>query len=171
MVFLSNLDLLEAARKYKINLGGVYSKDKIPLKLQTNKGYIINLENSVDSKGGQLPGSHWVAFWLDSPRNKKHIKTEAFYMDPFGFQPPIEVEKILSRYGPYYMNSTQIQSMSSGICGYYCIYFIYYMQRYSRTIPDSRRRFQKFVDEFNENHPSKNRQILEDELKRHFPRH
>lgn len=166
MVFLSNLDLLEAARKYKIKLGGVFSKDKIPIRLPSNAGYIINLENSVDSQGGQLPGSHWVAFWLE-PKNT--TKSEAFYMDPFGFQPPIEVEKILSKYGSYYMNCTQIQSLSSGICGYYCIYFIYYMQRYQKSIKNPRDRFQKFVDEFDEKRPSKNREILEMEFRKHFP--
>lgn len=160
MAELSNIDLEEAAKKYNIPLAGVFSKDLLPSKLQKGFGYIVNLENSVDSNGNQLPGTHWVSVFC-SP-------TMGFYFDAFGFPAPIQIENSLKNtyHGkPYYMNSTEIQSIRTSICGYYCIYFIWYMDRHKRTILDPKRRFKKFVDEFNDQNPSKNLGILEKNLK------
>lgn len=161
MVELSNVDLEEAAKKYNIPLAGVYSKDLLPHKLQKGFGYIINLENSVDSQGGQLPGTHWCAIYCST--------NMGLYFDPFGFPPPIQVENSLKNTypsRPYYMNATEIQSIRTSVCGYYCIYFIWYMNRYKQRILEPKKRFQKLVDEFNDTSPSKNREILEKNLKR-----
>lgn len=165
MAELSNIDLEEASRRYNIPLFGVYSKDLLPHKLQKGFGYIINLQDSVNSQGGELPGTHWTALYT-GPRY-------GVYMDSFGFPPPVEVENSLKNtypnYKTYYKNSTEIQGINTRICGYYCIYFIWYMNKFKSKYPDLKVRLQKFVDEFNETNPSKNRQILENEFKKYFP--
>jgi hypothetical protein len=44
---LSNFDLEEYARKYKLPLIGVYSKDELPDKLQVGS-YYVNMQNAAD---------------------------------------------------------------------------------------------------------------------------
>lgn len=166
MTFLTNFDLISAAEKYGIPLVDVFSKNCPPPFLYRNCGYIVNLENSVDSKGNKLPGTHWTAFWIGNDRKPG----QACYFDPFGIHPPIEIQKLLSPYVPYPINSTEIQSIESSICGYYCLYFIYYMDKYKTKIPNLTKRIQNFVDLFNENNPHKNREILQREFIKHFPK-
>ncbi len=72
---------------------------------------IINLD---DSSG---PGTHWVALTLD-----KHQLT---YFDPFGAQIPDTIITYTKKSTkPVRWNTSQIQSMKSDACGYYCMYFI-----------------------------------------------
>lgn len=162
MVFLTNMDLLRAAQKYNIPLLSVFSKNEPPKKL-IKGGYIINLENSMDSAGNRLDGSHWVAMWIDNP-DPQHPRGYACYFDPFGFPPPVEVQHILNKFIPYDVNRTEIQSITTGICGYYCIYFLWYMSRNKKVKPSQR--FQKFVDLFNDRDPRKNGGILKELLKK-----
>lgn len=156
-LFLTNIDLERAAQKYNIPLISVFSKDRPPRTLMMG-GYIINLQDSKDSGGNQLPGSHWTAMWIE-PRKKKPW---ACYFDPFGLPPPIEIQHILNSCRPYDVNMTHIQNIQTGICGYYCIYFLWYMSRHKG---DPQKRFKNFIDLFDERRPQKNRQILMDLLK------
>lgn len=156
MVFLTNMDLMRAAQKYNIPLLSVFSKNEPPKKIYKG-GYIINLENSMDSAGNRLDGSHWVAMWVDD-------KNYACYFDPFGIPPPVEIQHILNKFIPYDVNRTEIQSIRTGICGYYCIYFLWYMNRHRGVRPHQR--FKNFVDLFNDKKPSKNGGILKELLKK-----
>ena len=162
---LSNYDLLDAARRFNIPLLGVYSKNELSSVPIRRGGYIINMENTHDSAGNPLGGSHWVAVWVDR-------KGLSCYFDPFGFPPPVEIEKWLyrTRQKTFYINNIMIQSFASEICGYYCIYFIYYMNRYKNVFPVLEKRFREFISEFDTNNPKKNRQILQDEFRKHFPK-
>ena len=157
-LYLTNIDLEVAAVKHNIPLVSVFSKDNPPKQLIPG-GYIINLQDAKDSGGNQLPGSHWTAMWIET----KNRKPWACYFDPFGIAPPLEIQHILNKYTPYDINTTQIQSLESGVCGYYCIYFLWFM---SRNKGDPKTRFKKFLDLFDDRNPRKNRRILDDLLKK-----
>ena len=164
MVFLTNIDLELAAQKYGIPLNGVYSKDQLPQ--LSSGGYIINMENSHDSYGNKLDGSHWVSLWVEPDKNGN--PKSVCYFDSFGLAPPWDVQKTLKSFVPYRYNKVQIQSVESGICGYYAIFFIWYMGQKRASYPNLSKRFDKFLTEFNLKNPHKNRERLDTLLKKYF---
>lgn len=159
-LFLTNIDLLNASKKYNIPLNDVFSKDQIPTRKLQPGGYIINLESSHDSYGRKLGGSHWVSLWIDD--------LSCAYFDPFGTAPPIEIQEHLNKFIPYNYSSVQIQSVASGICGYYCLFFVFWMGKMKQRIPNINLRLEKFLRQFDTKNPSKNREKLDRLLKRYF---
>lgn len=170
MVELSNLDLLNAAQKYKIPLRDVRSKDMLPHDNASEAfgtlrqgGYIVNLQDSHDSNGNRLGGTHWVAFYLviDSRSGRRRM----VYFDPFGFEPPLEVQKLAEtlRSIPLKYSKIQVQSLESSICGYYCLYFVWFMRhaRYGTIYS----KFETFLKKWDKKNPEKNRKILQSALK------
>jgi hypothetical protein len=155
-LFLTNVDLLRTAQKYDIPLRGIFSKDQPPQHLQVG-GYIVNLENSHDSYGRKLDGSHWVAFWVEP--------NEVVYFDSFGFPPSWDTQHLLRRFVPYRYNRVQIQNVNSGICGYYALFFVWYMNQKREKYPNIHVRFNKFIKLFNSRNPTRNREILQNLLK------
>ena len=156
-LFLTNVDLLRAAEKYDIPLRGIFSKDQPPQELEVG-GYIINLENSHDSFGRKLNGSHWVAFWKE-PR-------EVVYFDSFGFAPAWETQYLLKPWVPFRYNKIQVQNVNSGICGYYALFFIWFMNHHREKHPSIQVRFRKFLSLWNSRNPEKNREILQNLMKK-----
>ena len=149
---LTNFDLEEIADKIGINLVGVYNKDNLP-KRRIVGSYVINLSDSRDGEGNQLPGSHWVGL-------KIYPDGEAIYFDSFGIAPPESVKKFSGiKNLPY--NNKMIQNIKTTICGYYAIAFLNYMKRPSEDIY---KQFNNFLDMFSDN-VLKNRKILERYLK------
>ena len=65
-----------------------------------------------DSDDGN--GTHWVFMYIDKDG-------KALYFDSFGVPPPVEIEKFLKMFKPFYVNDRQIQDMKSTNCGFYCI--------------------------------------------------
>jgi len=110
----TNLDLTNLAHKMKINLIGIYSKNKLPQKCYVG-GYIINLEDSDDGSG-----THWVSLYITQ-------KKEILYFDSFGMPPPREI-KVFVNYKPIAINTRTIQNINSTLCGYYCLYFLKYIE-------------------------------------------
>lgn len=114
---LSNYDLIDMCKKLNIPLIDVLNKDLLTTKPQRGC-YIINLEDS----GGQ--GSHWVCLILDG---------YVSYYDSFG----LHLSENVSRFVNWYLyetdiktdaiyNSTQFQNINSFLCGYFCVYFLYF---------------------------------------------
>ena len=71
--------------------------------------YVINIGNPL-----QMGGTHWVAVWKN------------YYMDSFGLPPTHILIKTAPRGG--FIQATkgeQIQSVASGGCGQYSLYFLY----------------------------------------------
>jgi hypothetical protein len=161
MSMLTNIDIYDYAHKYQLNLVGVYSKDQLP-KTRESGGYIINLMNSTDKNNNPLPGSHWVSFYIESTNNKAKV----VYFDSFGCVPPIIVQKFLNPFVPYPFNDGDIQNLNSGWCGWYCIYFIWFMQTHSKSIPDITKRFDRFLNSFDDTDPEKNLRILKRKIER-----
>ena len=114
---LSNIDLEEYARKYKLHLIGVFSKDQLP-KLQVGS-YYVNMQNSDDG------GSHWVLV-------KVFDKKNALYFDSFGERIPLEVMKFLKNYKPVPYSHRQIQDIQSSRCGLYVLACDKYMSTIKR---------------------------------------
>jgi hypothetical protein len=51
-------------------------------------GYAVNLQDSHDSKGNPLPGSHWVALWTDPDG-------QSAYFDSYGVTVPEAVKRLV----------------------------------------------------------------------------
>ena len=84
---LSNIELLEAARKLKIpNFRGVSLRDTLPKKPKKKECGILNLD---DTSG---LGTHWVAWYKNG--------TEKKYFDSYGLQPPNELVDYLRQRRP-----------------------------------------------------------------------
>jgi hypothetical protein len=145
---ITNFELEDLAVKHKIPLVGVYSKDQLP-KFHKDGGYIVNLQDSEDEKGKPLPGTHWCAFYVEGKNSA--------YFDSFGFQPPVSVCKYLEKRYNVVVSEKQIQSVPSEVCGWYCLYFIWFMDRHKKTPPV--KRFYLFLKQFSDN-PTKNLTIL-----------
>ena len=126
---LTNIDLEELSKIVHVPLKGIFLKDMIPKKL-SNGSYIVNLNSSGEN------GSHWTAF----------IKTtkEVFYFDPFGVYPVQNLMDIADKLKlQTYYNMTQLQDMSSILCGYFCIAYLYFMLHNKGTMFEKCIRFDK----------------------------
>ena len=156
----TNYDLVEAASKYGIPLLDVKNKDQLRPHASTAGGYIVNLEDSVAPDGGALPGTHWVSIFVD-PRKK-----QAVYFDPFGFPPPSKVVRAFSKFLPIDHSSVQVQSANSTVCGYYCLFFIYFISKDGSSTLKAR--LDNFLKLFNATDPGKNLALLQRYFKQSF---
>jgi hypothetical protein len=147
---LTNWDLENEALKYNLPLIGVFNKDQIPTDLK-NGFYIINLQDDYDSKGNDLPGSHWTVYLVEGK--------EAVYFDSFGFAPPVEVQNFLKPFVPYPYNRQMVQSVNSTVCGNYVLYFMLFMCHNRLRVKSVKRRFDMFLGLWSPD-VSKNRDIL-----------
>jgi hypothetical protein len=115
----TNIDLMNAAARNKIPLVGVFFKDQLPKEVRPG-GYIFNLQDS-----DQGEGTHWTAAWVEDGK--------VVYFDPFGIGPPENVKRFfwgMDKTMDY--NKKVIQNIESFICGYYVLYFLWYMSRFCR---------------------------------------
>lgn len=130
---LNNFEIQDIMDKKNIFIQGVYSKDMLPTILK--KGfYVINIQNSND--GG---GSHWTCLYYNGDNDN-------IYFDSFGSPSPLEVQEKLKNYS---YNDKQIQNIDSTACGYYCIAFMEYMDRFKNN--DIKKTFENFLDIFKTN--------------------
>jgi len=74
-----------------------------------NECFILNLDHSKNN------GTHWTCLFTKNG--------ESCYFDPFGIQPPLEIETYCK--GPRIYSSFQIQKPHEVICGHYCIYVLW----------------------------------------------
>ena len=106
---LSNIELLEAARKLKIpNFRGVSLRDTLPKKPKKKECGILNLDDTSGS------GTHWVAWYKN--------EAEKNYFDSYGLQPPNELIDYL--HSPILYNTEQIQPKDQVFCGHLCLYVL-----------------------------------------------
>jgi hypothetical protein len=115
---LSNFDIIELSKNWGIKLNDIVNKDQ--LTMSPKQGcYVINLQDS----GGS--GTHWVCLILD-----EYIS----YYDPFGLPHSEDVSRFISWYleekggvkmSPIY-SSQQNQGIDSLLCGWYCLWFMYF---------------------------------------------
>ena len=106
---LSNIELLEAARKLKIpNFIGVSLRDILPKKPKKKECGILNLDDTTGS------GTHWVAWYKNG--------TEKKYFDSYGLQPPNELVDYL--HSPILYNTERVQPYDQVFCGHLCLYVL-----------------------------------------------
>lgn len=147
---LSNFDIINICKELKIDLKDVMAKDIFKKVLLGN--YIFNLENH------EQDGSHWVALIL--------LKENCFYFDSFGIVPPEDMYHLLTKnYKKVYYNKVCIQNLKSILCGWYCIYFIYFMTTHNKDDNDYIKKFEEFIYLFN-NNTSKNDKILKESIEK-----
>ena len=135
---MNNYDIEDWCHKHKVNLKGVYAKDKV-VPIDANQAMVINLD---DSDG---PGSHWTCVISN--------KTNCFYYDSFGNPPSKKVIKVLNKFNIY--SSDEInQDFKSVICGYYVLCAIKYIHLKGYS-------FQKFMDMLNDYSQDNELKIIE----------
>lgn len=127
---LTNFQLIELAKKMGTPLEKVCFKDELkdePLKY--NRGYIVNLEDSVDEKGLPNDGSHYVAFYVKKCVNGK---VEPIAFDSYGVAPCKDIMDYINggKTPPY--NKVNIQSICAEFCGWACLAFLYYISVYPK---------------------------------------
>ena len=106
---LSNIELLEAARKLKIpNCRGVSLRDTLPNKPKKKECGILNLDDTAGL------GTHWVAWYKNG--------TEKKYFDSYGLQPPNELVDYLTP--PILYNTERVQPYDQVFCGHLCLYVL-----------------------------------------------
>jgi hypothetical protein len=116
---LSNIDIEEACKKFRIPLHKVICKDMLKSMKPKLGNYIINLADSTSPTGG----THWLALVVR--------KKEAMYFDSFGEIYPTEVKQFITRNPNVKIdyNTDHIQDLDDTTCGFYCIAFIHFCHR------------------------------------------
>lgn len=93
-----------------IFLGAVPS-DGIPVTDNYPYAVIINTEPHNDG------GRHWVAVFVESKDNVE-------YFDSYGGLPNSNIASFLLRFPHITRHTQRFQSLTSKVCGHYCIYFL-----------------------------------------------
>lgn len=112
------------------NYGGCYSKDQLPKPL-SNKFYVVNMQ---DHNAGN--GTHWVLLFNCKPNI-------VIYFDSMGEgTPPTQIAKAMKSTGkkPQY-NTTEMQTLGSSSCGWWCLACAKYLLQPNSTLP-------KFIQHF-----------------------
>ena len=103
---LSNLEIINAAKKLSLNGFREVFLETLPKKVKLNECDILNL----DSSSGD--GTHWV-MWFKQGKDK-------FYFDSYGVQPPSELIAYLK--SPIFYNSKRVKQNGEVFCGHLCIF-------------------------------------------------
>ena len=113
---LSNIDLEYYCNKLQIPLIEINFKNIFQYIKPKDGAYIINLDDY-----GNKGGTHWTALII--------VKKYALYFDSYGLSIPTPIKKFIffNKCKKIYYSIDQIQSLSSNACGYYCLYFIYFI--------------------------------------------
>jgi len=166
----SNYDLERMAKRYKIPLTSVLSKDQLSrpdlirkLKNMSTFNLILNLQDSVNDNGEANLGTHWVCL---SKLNNTYL-----YFDSYGFPPPIEVSNLahIDNIRNIIYTEKQIQKLNTEMCGQYCLMFLDYVQSGLRKGKkrDIKSIVNDFVNEFN-NNPSDSDKKLKVLMREYF---
>ena len=81
-------------------------------KIYSNKVF-VNIDN------GSQGGTHWTCFYIKD--------NKSYYFDSFGGQPDKFLLKRLLK--PIIYHNYKIQDINSKLCGSYCLYFFYLIER------------------------------------------
>ena len=90
---------------------------KYPTYPRNSKRY--SFERFVNIDNGSIRGSHWTCFVVKD--------NKSFYFDSFGGQPGKFLLNQLPK--PTIYHKYEIQNINSRLCGSYCLYFFYLIER------------------------------------------
>lgn len=161
---LTDSQIKTLAKKMSVPLADVCFKDELPRKLEYNKSYIVNMENSLNDEGKENEGTHWVFLQVNKYPDGK---IEPFYCDSYGVAPPEEIKKFIKdntgKYLPY--NTKDVQSLMNNACGYYCLAIAHFINAFPYRSKDLYRDVETFLDLFDDLNKSvdwkKNEYILQ----------
>jgi hypothetical protein len=92
---------------------GVYALDQIPVTLTRYPcAYVANTDPI------SRPGQHWTAFYHVSPTQLEFF--DSYGSPPHDYEFPIPPDLTSLRY-----NSYPLQTLTSSVCGQYCIFYLY----------------------------------------------
>lgn len=153
---LSNFDIDDILRRNGVHLVYIGYKDKlIETPLQVGS-YVINLADSHDGTGG----THWVSFFIELINDVHHV----VYFDPFGLAPPEIIKHYIQKIDDDIIyNTEQIQNENSSICGWFCLYWVYYMNKMKKQEKNIYKRYKLFLKLFS-SRPEDNRTLLQEYL-------
>jgi hypothetical protein len=128
---------------------GVYAADTIPSVLNWPALLVANTDVQT------LPGSHWVAFHIDS---SGHCE----FFDSFGNQPIISEHRrfLVQTCKSWSHNNMPLQGFTSTVCGHYCVMFLAYKARGLSM--------ESFLSLFESNQPSFNDKLVNQMYLNHF---
>jgi len=144
---LTNIDLEELCKHYKIPLRFCGMKDELSSKkVKSDGNYIINLQSSF-----QGDGTHWTALNISG--------RSAVFFDSFGAPPSIEIEQLCKlNKKTLAFNNWIVQDLKSENCGSFCLAFLLFLHRSSCGCSNTKK-MNEFVNGFSEN-TKKNDSIL-----------
>lgn len=98
-----------------VNNIGVYASDCLPRYIPRSSAIVVNTDPHTKR------GTHWIAIFLDA-----HGKLD--YFDSFGQPPTVRthIEFVRRNSQQYFYNPQQCQSLTSAMCGHYCLTFLYF---------------------------------------------
>ena len=102
-------DTMNESQPQKIYHYPIYPRDS---KIYSDKGF-VNIDN------GSQGGSHWTCFYIKD--------NKSFYFDSFGGAPDKFLLNQLPK--PIMYHNYKIQDINSQLCGSYCLYFFYLIER------------------------------------------
>ena len=137
---LTNFNLMDIAKHYKIDLIDVVMKDELPPKV-INGNYILNLQSTRDDAGNLNGGTHWTCLIVKGK--------QAFFFDPFGAYPSAEIQDyVKKRKGcKFAFNNKIIQDLKSENCGYFCISLLLYYKQHKGTFFDLAEKYTELFDD------------------------
>ena len=146
---LTDIQIEDLSHRMDVPLAGVFFKDELPKKLETNKTYIINLDDSTDDSGGFNEGTHWTMFQVNKyPNDSIH----PIYFDPYGAPPPENIKKLVKQnFNKAIPHTTKdIQSLMNNACGFYCLAMSHYINAYPKRTKDLYADVADFLDYFDD---------------------
>ena len=102
-------DTINESQLQKIYIYHIYPRNS---EIYSDKGF-VNIDN------GSQGGSHWTAFYIKD--------NKSYYFDSFGGQPDKFLLNQLPK--PIIYHNYKIQDINSKLCGSYCLYFFYLIER------------------------------------------
>jgi hypothetical protein len=150
---LTDTQIKDLCYRMDIPLGGVFFKNELK-KLDYNKAYFVNMQDSVDETGQINPGTHWVYLQVQKTPNGQ---INPIYFDPYGQPAPEDVKKKVKKLTnrdnlPY--TKKDVQSLMNNACGFYCLafgHFINASQYRSGNFYDDVDKFLDMFDDLNHN--------------------
>lgn len=95
---------------------GVFPSDLLPSKIERYPAcFVCNADKSTE------PGSHWIAFYLTSPK-------EAEFFDSYGNNPSYfkgPISNYASHFSQVTFNPLRLQSHVTAVCGQFCVFYIF----------------------------------------------
>ena len=97
----------------------------------TNSSYQQNISSKVlccivNTDPSNKPGTHWVAFFME--KSNKQISSTLEFFDSYGLHPSAYSFNV-TNFNIIY-NKETLQSISSNVCGHYCMLYLYLRSLY-----------------------------------------